>query len=120
MRGLLYAIAIGAVLLSGAGSGVSASPPAKGAAQGRQLFLSRGCSQCHGTRGEGGNAAGPRLAPMPIPLETFRVLVRKPQGRMPAYTELVMSDTEIADIHAYLRTVPKGKTFSEIPMLKSP
>jgi hypothetical protein len=30
-----------------------------------------------------------------------------------------MSDEDVADIYAYLLTVPKGKTAADIPMLKS-
>ena len=30
-----------------------------------------------------------------------------------------MPDTDVADIYAYLQSVPKGKTAAEIPMLKA-
>jgi hypothetical protein len=30
-----------------------------------------------------------------------------------------MPDTDVADIYAYLSTVPKGKTAQEIPMLEA-
>jgi mono/diheme cytochrome c family protein len=88
-------------------------------ARGRQLYMATGCYQCHGTRGEGGGNAGPRLAPGPLPLEGFTLQLRHPRARMPVYTAVVMPDGDVADIYAYLLTVPKGKTAAEIPMLKS-
>ena len=87
--------------------------------RGKQLYMSTGCYQCHGTRGAGGGFAGPRLAPTPIPYEGFLLQLRKPRARMPIYTAVVMPNADVADIYAYLRTVPKGKTADEIPLLKS-
>jgi hypothetical protein len=37
---------------------------------------------------------------------------------MPIYTAVVMPDADVADIYAYLLTVPKGRSAAEIPMLK--
>ena len=84
---------------------------------GKQLYLANGCYQCHGTRGEGG--AGPRLAPGPIPLAGWLQQLRHPRARMPFYTDVVMSDKDVEDVYAYMQSVPKGKTASEIPMLKA-
>ena len=86
------------------------------ATRGKQLYYETGCYQCHGTRGAGG--AGPRLAPGPIPIEAFKLQLRRPRIRMPVYTPVVMSDADVADIYAYLLTIPKGKSAAEIPMLK--
>src|SRR5262249_42498432 len=87
--------------------------------RGKQLYIATGCYQCHGTSGEGGGNAGPRLAPGPLPLEGFTLQLRHPRQRMPVYTAVVMSDADVADIYAYLLTVPKGKTAADIPLLKS-
>ena len=43
--------------------------PAGNAANGRKLFVSNGCYQCHGYVGQGGNA-GAKLAPKPLPCTT--------------------------------------------------
>jgi mono/diheme cytochrome c family protein len=86
-------------------------------ARGKQLYMTTGCDQCHGTRGQGG--AGPRLAPGPIPYEGVLMQLRKPRVRMPLYSAVVMSDSDVAAIYAYLQSVPKEKTVSEIPMLKA-
>jgi mono/diheme cytochrome c family protein len=86
-------------------------------ARGKQLYMATGCYQCHGTRGEGGGNSGSRLAPTPIPYEGFMLQLRRPRARMPFYTDVVMPDADVADIYAYLLSVPKGKTAAEIPML---
>jgi mono/diheme cytochrome c family protein len=37
--------------------------------------------------------------------------------RMPPYTEKVLSDAQVADIHAYLASIPRGKAPADIPLL---
>ncbi len=37
---------------------------------------------------------------------------------MPVYTAVVMPDTDVAAIYAYLQSVPKGRTADEIAVLK--
>ena len=76
-------------------------------ARGKQLYLATGCYQCHGTRGEGGGNAGPRLAPGPLPYEGFLMQLREPRQRMPVYTAVVMPDSDVTAIYAYLQGVPK-------------
>ena len=93
-----------------------AADPTGNATRGKQLYYDTGCYQCHGTRGAGG--AGPRLAPQPIPIEAFKLQLRHPRIRMPVYTTVVMPDADVADIYAYLLTIPKGRSAAEIPMLK--
>ncbi len=108
---LTLAIVLGASISVGL-----AADSAGNATRGKELYLATGCYQCHGTRGAGG--AGPRLAPGPIPIEAFKLQLRRPRIRMPVYTAVVMSDADVADIYAYLLTIPKGKSAAEIPMLK--
>ena len=104
-------------LLSAAALALAADKPAN-VSRGKQLYMSTGCYQCHGTTGEGGGNAGPRVAPSPMPYEGFLMQLRKPRARMPFYTDVVMPDKDVADIYAYLLSIPKGKTADEIPMLK--
>jgi mono/diheme cytochrome c family protein len=85
--------------------------------EGKRLFLADGCYQCHGTTGAGGGMAGPRLAPNPLPLEGVRAKLRTASGRMPVYTAAVLSDAQIADIVAYLQSIPRGKSAQDIPLL---
>jgi mono/diheme cytochrome c family protein len=85
------------------------SPPAEtsgNASKGRQLFKKDGCYECHGLEGQGSQSTGPRLGPDPIPLEAFIMYVRQPAGAMPVYTAKVISDQELTDIYAFLKSLP--------------
>lgn len=44
--------------------------------------------------------------------------VRKPSGGMPPYTSKVMSDAELADVRAYLVSIPEPPAVKDIPLLK--
>ncbi len=90
--------------------------PAGNADNGKTLFLRNGCYQCHGSEGQGG-AAGPRLAPDPIPFRAIVAYVRAPLGEMPPYTEKVISEQQLADIYAYLRARPRPPAVSSLPLL---
>jgi mono/diheme cytochrome c family protein len=72
---------------------------------GHALFLADGCSECHGTVGQGSRVSGPRLAPQPLPLETFLQVLRHPISEMPPYVAEVLSDADAGDIHAYLVSI---------------
>lgn len=63
------------------------------------------CANCHGTQGEGG--FGPDLAGRALTFDQFRRAVRQPWGIMPAYTETQLPDERIADLYAYLGSLPK-------------
>lgn len=84
---------------------------------GKKLYVSIGCYQCHGYEGQGG-AAGPRLASRPLPLAGFSRYVRRPTNQMPPYTEKVMSDADLANIHAYLQSRPAPPPVASIPLLQ--
>ncbi len=75
------------------------------ATRGHETYVRVGCWQCHGYGGQGAGT-GPRLGPDPLPMEVIRDKIRVPGDRMPPYREAVLSDEEIADIHAYLETLP--------------
>jgi len=93
------------------------SASAGNAANGKRVYLADGCFYCHGTTGAGGGNAGPRLAPNPLPLEGVKAKVRTASGRMPVYSPAVLKDAEIADIVAYLQSIPQGKEAKDIPAL---
>lgn len=73
--------------------------------RGFETFMRVGCFQCHGTVGQG-PISGPKLAPDPLPLEALRAYIRAPAQVMPPYVESVLSDEDVADIHAYLESIP--------------
>jgi ubiquinol-cytochrome c reductase cytochrome c subunit len=91
--------------------------PAGNAENGKKIYTSYGCYQCHNYAAHGGGA-GPRLAPKPIAFEAFTRQVRKPSNEMPPYTAKVVSDKELADIYAFLLTIPEPPAVSGIPILK--
>ena len=84
---------------------------------GKKIFDSYGCYQCHDHDGHGG--AGARLAPNPIPFAAFSKYVRQPTGEMPPYTKKVVSDQELADIYAYLQSMPEPPAAKSIPILNT-
>jgi mono/diheme cytochrome c family protein len=86
------------------------------AAKGKAAFMANGCWQCHGTQGQG-TIAGLRLAPDPIPQETFVGFVRSTNRAMPPYRESVLSDADLGDIYAYLQSIPKPPDPKTIPLL---
>jgi ubiquinol-cytochrome c reductase cytochrome c subunit len=96
----------------------TASAPAANVENGKRLFMKDGCYQCHGREGQGSNMSGPRIAPNPPPLEVILGYVRKPTGEMPPYTAKVISDAELADIHAYLQSRPPAEKDKAEQMLK--
>ena len=97
--------------------GLAAAPAlAADAAKGKTAFMQNGCWQCHGEVGQGG-AAGKTLAPKPMPLEAFNVFVRNSNGQMPPYPKEILSDADLADIHAYLQSIPAAKDYKGIPLL---
>ncbi len=93
-----------------------AAHAAGSAEKGKAAFVQHGCWQCHGFVGQGG-VTGPKLAPNPMPLEAMSVFVRNTRGGMPPYQKPVLSDADLADIHAYLSSLPKAPDVKSIPLL---
>jgi len=86
------------------------------AEKGKTAFVQHGCWQCHGFAGQGG-VTGPKLAPNPLPLETMSAFVRNTRGGMPPYQKAILSEADLADIHAYLSSQPKAPDYKGIPLL---
>ena len=78
---------------------------AQDAQTGNQLYQEKGCWTCHGTVGQGGR--GPNLAPGPLPYAAFAAYVRTPALDMPPYSQTLVSDAELQNIHAYLESIPE-------------
>ena len=89
--------------------------PTGNAQNGKRIFESYGCYQCHVHDAHGG--AGARLVPNPISFARFSGYVRRPTGEMPPYTSKVVSDQELADIYAFLETIPAPPPVKSIPIL---
>ncbi|MEO8682189.1 MAG: cytochrome c [Vicinamibacterales bacterium] len=91
--------------------------PAGNAENGKRLFMKETCYYCHGTVGQGAGPVGARIGPPTRALAGFIRYVRRPSGSMPAITEKVVSDQELTDIYAFLRTIPAPKSAKDIPLL---
>ena len=95
-----------------------AAAPAGNAENGKKLFMSDGCYECHGREAQGSTATGPRLAPRPIAFAALSKYVRQPTGQMPPYTSKVVSDADLADIYAFLQSRPAPPALESIQLLK--
>ena len=89
---------------------------AQNAENGKRIFVRDGCYECHGYAGQG-TIAGARLAPPVLTAQGMIRYVRRPAGAMPAFTDKVLSDQEVNDIYAYLKTMPAPKPVKDIPLL---
>jgi mono/diheme cytochrome c family protein len=113
---LVMLLAIGAAL--GAQTAAQPEAPKGDAAKGKKMFGDYGCYQCHGYVAQGSAGTGPRLAPRPIPFAVLSKYVRRPTGEMPPYTAKVVSDQDLADIYAYLLSIPLPPPVDSVPLLK--
>jgi mono/diheme cytochrome c family protein len=105
------------VLLPLLSAALLAQTKAGDAANGKRIFMRNGCYQCHGTVGQGG-LAGARLAQTKLTLAGFTAYVRNPRpGNMPPFRAKVMSDQELADVYAYVQSVPPPVPLKDIPIL---
>jgi len=83
--------------------------------EGRALYESHQCWQCHGYEGQG-SVAGVRIAPTLYPYEAFALLVRH-TNLMPAYSPNVLSDEQLRLIYAFVQSIPEPLPLEEIPEL---
>ena len=103
-----------AILIGLAATAWGEAPDAE---NGRHLFARYGCYRCHQLEAQGAAATGPRLGPRPIPFANFTKYVRRPTGQMPPYTAKVVKDSELADIYAFLESLPAPPPVKDIPLL---
>ena len=112
---LVVALGTGAV---GLAQGAQQQPSGD-AARGKQLYTTVGCSYCHGTAGQGGGGrtGGLRLAQMGIAFPAFLNQLRQPQDEMPPYVASVLPDKDVADIYAFVASLPPPPDAKSIPLL---
>jgi mono/diheme cytochrome c family protein len=90
-------------------------PPSTGNAQtGKDLYLRYSCYACHGYDGHGG--AGARLVPMRMTMERFTAYVHNPR-QMPPYSAKLLSDAQLGDLWAYIKSLPVSPDAKDIPLL---
>ncbi len=106
----VLAVALLVAVLSGlATSAALAQDPANGKVVWEEQL---GCKNCHGDAGEG-KWAGP-LAGNTKTVQEWVDQVRNPRRNMPHFSDVNVSDAMIADVHAYLTSLPKVENFTPI------
>jgi mono/diheme cytochrome c family protein len=108
------ALLVACLLAAGPGLHAQQAPPEGDAARGKALFAAYRCYACHGYTGETG--PGPRLNPPRLDRAAFIAYVRDPATRyrnggnvagvMPPYAADDVSDEDLADVYAYLESLP--------------
>jgi mono/diheme cytochrome c family protein len=115
---VLSCSAMAFLALAIASPGVFAQDTPRGdVTNGKKLFDTIGCFECHGLAGQGGNA-GPKLIDPPA-YPAFIVQLRTPRNIMPPFTAKVLTDQQAADIYAYISTFPKPPDPKTIPLLQN-
>ena len=112
----IVALAVAGVF-SATAAFAQADTPRGNAANGKKLFDTVGCFECHGWAGQGGGA-GPKLIDPPV-FPAFIVQLRTPRQIMPPFTEKVLTNQQAADIYAYIVTFPKPPDAKTIPLLQN-
>jgi mono/diheme cytochrome c family protein len=96
----------------------SNTPPSGNAQNGKKLFMSDGCYECHGREGQGAAQTGAaRIGPPQLSFEGFQSYVRNPKINMPPYASKGLPDPDLADIYAYLKSIPMPPKGKDIPLL---
>ena len=96
----------------------TATPPAGNVQNGKKNFTADGCYECHGLQGQGATqTGGARIGPPILSLESFMSYVRHPANQMPPYTSKAISDQDLTDIYAYLKSIPLPPKGKDIPLL---
>ena len=92
---------------------------AASAENGKVALVKNGCWQCHDFTGQGSVATsgGRVIANTPLPFDAFKAYVRDPGGSMPPFHVEILSDSDLADIYAYLESLPKPRAAKDIPLL---
>jgi mono/diheme cytochrome c family protein len=93
----------------------AASAPTGNAQHGKAVYGRVGCYECHGWDAQSGQV---KLGPNPLPFAAFNNQIRNPRNDMPPYTTKVLSDADVADIYAFVQSVPPPPKLDSIPLLK--
>jgi mono/diheme cytochrome c family protein len=88
------------------------------AENGNHIYTADGCYECHGRVGQGSIQTGaPRIGPPALTIDAFARYIHAPTGNMPPYTSKVVSDQDVADIYAFLKSLPPAPQAKDIPLL---
>ena len=91
------------------------------ATNGKRLYLADQCFTCHGRSGQGGayNGPAPILAHTALPFDAFKNQLRNPADDMPAFSDAVVSDKDVADIYAFVQSLPGPTSPKDIAILNN-
>ena len=120
MKKLIPLVVVMVAAASPAGAQTALPPIPKGdPAHGKTVYLADGCYQCHGRVGQGGLMTGPApiLAQTKMPYPAFTRQLRNPINDMPPYPANLLPDQEMADIYAFLQSLPGRRPVKDIPIL---
>jgi mono/diheme cytochrome c family protein len=118
MRVSLFLIIVAAGLTAQIRAQTPGAAPGN-AETGKKTYADRACWMCHGFAAQGGEGpGGPRLAGRVPEWPRFSKYVRRPTDDMIPYPPKVLSDQELADIYAWLKSLPPPPAVSSIPQLK--
>jgi mono/diheme cytochrome c family protein len=117
VRTILFAAVCGSAVVVAA---QAQEAPRGDAENGKRLYLANYCYTCHGRAGQGGayNGPAPALAKTAMPYEGLVGQTRNPSNDMPGYSAQVLPDQELADIYAYLQSLPGPSDPKGVALLK--
>jgi mono/diheme cytochrome c family protein len=117
VRTIMFAAVCGSAVVVAA---QAQEAPRGDAANGKRLYLANYCYTCHGRVGQGGayNGPAPALAKTAMPYEGLVGQTRNPSNDMPGYSAQALSDQALADIYAYLQSLPGPSDPKGVALLK--
>ena len=65
------------------------------------------------------NGPVPIIAKTKMPFDGFKGQLRQPANDMPAYSEKLMSDKQVADIFAFVQSLPGPLPLKDVPILNN-
>ena len=117
VRTIIFAAVCGSAVVVAA---QAQEAPRGDAANGKRLYLANYCYTCHGRVGQGGayNGPAPALAKTAMPYEGLVGQTRNPSNDMPGYSAQALPDQALADIYAYLQSLPGPSDPKGVALLK--
>ena len=105
-KALLISAVLALLMILVAGTAMAADDAVKG----KTLWEAKNCKSCHGALGEG-KYAGPRAGDTRVAADWVKQ-ARTPRANMPAFTAAQVSDQDLADMLAYMKTLTAPAAFT--------
>jgi mono/diheme cytochrome c family protein len=106
---VLIAVVVGVMVVTGQSAAETPAPAtlSQTAAEGKQLFISNNCTDCHAKEGRAGGT-GPRLSTTNKSDSDLANIILRGRGSMPSHSSL--TNDQIAKIIAYIRALKPPDT----------